>query len=182
MAGARARARPSGQGHRDESRLARDAPGDDPPPLERLGARHRIGYQPVHERRAVGAVRPFERGGDAILEPIAPVGETRGFSRGEPHEETDPGSRESAHGQAHPGPEEALPTQGIAENERKQRAQGAAEQAAEPVELGTAQPDLPGHVGNRALQYGQVGHDALLDTLAEKHLFLRRRSCSQPPR
>ena len=72
-----------------------------------------------------------------------------------------------------PPPRESSASPG-SRGERAEAARtGPAEQAAEPVELGTTHPDLPGHVGNRALQYGQVGHDALLDTLAEKHLFLR---------
>src|SRR5215470_6412328 len=160
--------------HRHEPGLARDASRDDSLALEGLHTSHRVGHERIHQRRAIGTVRPLERGGDAVLQGVTAVRQASGFPGGKRHEKSDEGAGERAGGEAHAGPEEALPAKGVTQRERKEGTQGPAEQAPEPVELGTTHADLPGHVGDRALQNRQVGHEALLDALAEKHLFLRR--------
>ena len=49
----------------------------------------------------------------------------------------------------------------LAEHERHQRPQRAREQAAEAVELGAPQSDLPGDVRDEPLEHGRIGHERL---------------------
>ena len=65
---------------------------------------------------------------------------------------------ERADSETYARPQETRPTERVPQDERKQSDQGSAEQAAEPVELGAAHANLPGDIGDRALQDRQVGH------------------------
>ena len=156
--GGQGQGQPERQRHRHELGLAWNAARNDAPAGEGVDARDGVGHERGHERRAVRPIRPLQRGGDAVLEPVAPIGETRGLGGGQSHEETRDGARDSPHGETGRGPREPHHAQGVAQDERDEGSERAQEQAAEPVELRAPDPDFPADAGHCALKYREIGH------------------------
>ncbi len=139
------------QRHRHELGLARNAARNDATAGEGLDARDGVGHQRGHERRAVRPVRPLQRGGDAVLKPIASIGETRGFGGGQSHEEARDAARDGPDGETGRGPREPHHAQGVPQDERDEGGERAQKQAAEGVELRAPDPDFLADAGHRAL-------------------------------
>ena len=125
----------------------------------------------------VGAIRPLDRRRDAVLESVAPVGQSRGLTpKGKPHEV--PPTRaptDAPADEAGSPPTRTRSSRGeIRRARRSSREQPSLRpnRAAQSIELGAPHADLPRDKSATAA-FRNRSHRAcaLLHTLAENHLF-----------